>query len=78
MTPVKIVRLADQRKLKQLDVAKGSGIGASYYSRIESGEVVPTPETAARIAAFLNHAISEMQILYPERYMPQPAAQEVA
>jgi putative transcriptional regulator len=69
MTPIKVARLADPRTLTQKDVAAGCGIVPSFYSKIEAGEAKPSPEVAARLAAFLNHGISEMQILYPERYM---------
>lgn len=68
MTPIRVARLADPRKLSQSDVARGCGIVPSFYNKIEAGTSVPSAETAAKLAAYLNHAISEMQILYPERY----------
>ena len=52
-------------------VAKAVGIDQSYYSKIELGKIKPSAEIAERIALYFGHAVSEMQILYPERF-PAP------
>lgn len=47
-------------------------VDVSHYGRIERGLVGASPELAAKLAAFYReHGIrlTEMQILYPERYM---------
>ncbi len=42
------------RSLQPSDVADAAGVSASTYVAIESGEVVPTLDTAARIAYALD------------------------
>lgn len=49
-------------------------IDASHLSRIERGIQVPSPELAARLSRFFSGEISEMELLYPERFGRDPVA----
>jgi transcriptional regulator with XRE-family HTH domain len=66
MTPLRKARLAQKKTL--VEVAANL-CDAGGLSRIERGEQSCTPELAAKLAQRLGHAVTEMQILYPERYM---------
>ena len=46
--------------LSQASIARLSGIAPSYLSRIESGKVNPTVQTAARIAAALRSPLDDL------------------
>lgn len=66
-SPLKIVRV--RRGLKQRVVAAAIGLDSGNYCRIERG-IGQTPQNAEAIAKFFGHEVTEMQILYPERYLP--------
>ena len=66
MNPLKTVRLA--RKQSLASVAAAVGITNSNLSRIENGKQSPRPEVAERLAKHFGGAITELQILYPERF----------
>ena len=68
-TPLRIER--KRRGLLALEVAQSLKIDQSYYSKIELGKLAPSPEVAEKIALHFGHAVTEMQILYPERYPVQ-------
>jgi transcriptional regulator with XRE-family HTH domain len=65
-SPLKRVRV--RRGLKQREVAAALKLDNGQYGRIEKG-VGQTPQNAEAIAKFFGHEITEMQILYPERYI---------
>ncbi len=73
MTPLKQARL--NRKWKLRDVchhikAHGKRLDTGNLSRIETGKQPASPEMAACLAAiFIDDGLTEMQIIYPERYM---------
>ena len=52
-----------------VEVARLVGIDAGNLSRIERGIQVPALEIAERIAELFRPSLSEMQILYPSRFM---------
>lgn len=53
----------------QLEVAEAVGISRAFLSKIERGQESPSPELAARLVKhFGDGRITEMQILYPERF----------
>jgi transcriptional regulator with XRE-family HTH domain len=68
-TPLRKAR--EQRGLTLQEVAKEVDTDQGNLSRIERGEQTPSKELAAALSAFFGHEVSEMQILYPERYTPQ-------
>jgi transcriptional regulator with XRE-family HTH domain len=57
-----------RRNLTQMEVAAACGLTQSFYGKIETREASPSPETAEKIARFFGHEVTEMQLLYPERY----------
>lgn len=65
-TPLRIER--ERRGWSSLKVARELTINQSYFSKIELAKVKPRPEIAERIALHFGHAVTELQILYPERY----------
>jgi transcriptional regulator with XRE-family HTH domain len=72
-TPLK--RHREQLGMTSSSVAVALGITPSHYRRVEIGETGASPELARKIAAHFGQAVTEMQILYPESYLP---AAEVA
>lgn len=67
LTPLRQVRQARNLTLKT--VADAVGIDTGSLSRIEQGKQGCSPDTAAKLAAYFGGgAISELEILYPERY----------
>ncbi len=70
-TPLKAAR--ERAKVTTYEVSRGVGMAQSHYSRVENGEAGASPEVAARLASFFGHAVTEMQILYPERYASEPS-----
>lgn len=65
-TPLRKIRKT--LRLKQYDVATACGIPQPTFSKIESGTVTATPENAAAIAKHFGGAVTELHILYPERF----------
>ncbi|MEQ3423070.1 MULTISPECIES: helix-turn-helix domain-containing protein [Enterobacteriaceae] len=51
------------------EVSKMTEIDVGNLSRIERGMQVTSLETAEKLSKFFEGKISEMQILYPHRYM---------
>lgn len=71
MTALK--RLREQKGMTATSVAQAVRMDQSYYSKIENGRATASPEVAAKLAGFFAHEITEMQILYPERYEVEAA-----
>lgn len=66
-TPLKKIRT--ERKLSIYEVAKGAECSPSTVSRVERGEGGVSPELAERITKFFDGAITEEEILYPDRFV---------
>ncbi|MCI0254516.1 UNVERIFIED_ASMBLY: XRE family transcriptional regulator [Cronobacter sakazakii] len=66
-TPLRKIRV--EKKLTIAEVAIATQLDVGNLSRIERGMQVPSLETAEKLAKFFKGKISEMQILYPHRYM---------
>ncbi len=65
MSELKIFR----RKRGSLQtVSEKLDISPSHLSRIERGMQRPSPELAEKLANFFSGEISEMEIIYPERF----------
>lgn len=62
-----------QRRLTLTEVASAVGIDTGNLSRIELGKQKASTALAAKLAERFKGQITEMQILYPKRYV-QPAA----
>ncbi|HBH6927448.1 TPA: helix-turn-helix transcriptional regulator [Enterobacter cloacae] len=66
-TPLRKMRV--EKGLTIAEVSKLTEIDVGNLSRIERGKQVTSFETAEKLSKFFEGKISEMQILYPHRYM---------
>lgn len=66
-SPLKLIRRKHGLTLQQ--VADSVGIDTGNLSRIERGQQVPNKELAEKLAIFFNGDITEIQIIYPERFI---------
>jgi transcriptional regulator with XRE-family HTH domain len=66
-TPLRRIRLRQQKSLEE--VAAAIGLHNSTLSRIERGGETSS-KTAADLVAYFGGEITEMEILYPERFAP--------
>ncbi len=66
-TPLRKLRL--EQHLTIQDVAKATEIDVGNLSRIERGKQVTSLTIAEKLSKFFGGAISEMQILYPQRFL---------
>lgn len=73
ITPLQKVR--EKTGLTQFQVAMGCGMTQASISRMESLEQKPTPENATSISKFFKHQVSELELLFPDRYMTAPELQ---
>lgn len=65
-TPLKNLRKKSNLTLRQ--VADAIELDPSNLSRIERGQQPATPSMAEKISKYFDGRVTEMQILYPERY----------
>jgi transcriptional regulator with XRE-family HTH domain len=72
-TPLRRARIARQLTLDA--VADGIGINNGTLSKLERNLIKTTPETAEKIVRFFGAGITELEILYPERFMGEGDAQ---
>ena len=75
-TPLRRHRLTTNQNSRRVAVALG--VDPSYYRRIEIGEAKASPVLAAKLAAHFKGAVSEMEILYPERYAEEPLLEKAS
>ncbi|GAA0469683.1 helix-turn-helix transcriptional regulator [Tatumella punctata] len=68
-TPLRKMRM--EKKLTISEVALAVHCDVGNLSRIERGVQVTSLEMAERLSKFFGGLVSEMQILYPQRYMDQ-------
>lgn len=66
MTPLRKVRQAREESIHQVADAVGTNTG--NLSRIETGKQKASPALAEKLARHFGYAITEIQILYPERF----------
>lgn len=73
ITPLRRARKA--RNLTLSDVcSRIPRLDTGNLSRIERGEQRPSAETAEALAKFFDNEVTEIQILYPERFTKEPPA----
>ncbi|MCB5187393.1 helix-turn-helix transcriptional regulator [Methylobacillus caricis] len=70
-TPLKKIRTKTNVTIYGL--ASGVECSASTISRIERMKEKPSPDLAEKISKFFNGKISEIEILYPERFTLEEA-----
>lgn len=66
VTPLKGLRVG--RGISIHKVAEAVGTYGGNLSRIENGKQRCSPELAEKLAKFYGYAITEIEILYPERF----------
>lgn len=66
MTPLRLAR--QRRDLTLDDVAAAVEVDISTISRIENGKQVASPALAEKLSKFFGNAVTEIEILYPERF----------
>ncbi|AVL75800.1 helix-turn-helix transcriptional regulator [Providencia rettgeri] len=66
-TPLRKIRLEEQLTISEVANAINCDVG--NLSRLERGTQAASLELAERLARFYGDKITEMQILYPKRYM---------
>jgi len=71
-TPLRKMRV--ETGLTLADLALATEIDVGNLSRIERGKQLTSLKTAERLSQFFGGKISEMQILYPQRYMTEVKA----
>lgn len=73
-TPLRVIRKS--RRLSLWDVARATDTTAANLSRIERGLAGASRALSARLCEYFAGGITEMEILYPERYRgPRPVPQ---
>lgn len=65
-SPLKQTRIKRNGTLAEVSEAVGTNPG--NLSRIENGKQKASPNLAEKLAKYFGHEITEIQILYPERY----------
>jgi transcriptional regulator with XRE-family HTH domain len=65
-TPLRQAR--ERRNLTIQQVAAAVGIDSGNLSRIERGQQVPSKELTEKLAKYFGGEITELQIIYPERF----------
>lgn len=65
-TPLRKMRIEKGLTISQ--VAKATNIDVGNLSRIERGVQLTSLENAEKITSFFNGKITEMQVLYPNKY----------
>ena len=66
-SPLRRVRKAHGKTLQ--DVADAVGSDSGNLSRIERGMGVPSRRLAERLVQYFGGAVTEIELLYPERFM---------
>lgn len=67
MTPLRKLRL--ERKVTLDDIARATGLNNGTVSRIETMKANASPEVAEKIVGYFGQGITELEILYPERFI---------
>ena len=66
ITPLK--KLRESRGLTQSEVCEAVGVDQTTYSKIESATHTPRKENTEAIVKYFGSAITELHIIFPERY----------
>ncbi|MDR0795602.1 MAG: helix-turn-helix domain-containing protein [Tannerella sp.] len=63
-----IIKIRNEKRLMQIDIAAMLGIDMSTYSKIESGKIALTVDRLAKIASFFDMEVVDV-IYWPARYV---------
>jgi ribosome-binding protein aMBF1 (putative translation factor) len=58
----------EKRGLTLKDVASGVSMDPGNLSRVERGEQVPSKDIVEALARFFDNSVTELEIIYPERF----------
>ena len=67
LSPLRQIRIDKGLSLKEVSTSVGTTHG--HLSRIERGDTT-TRELASKLSLYFDQHISEIEILYPERFVP--------
>ncbi|KAF0812775.1 hypothetical protein IGB42_02618 [Andreprevotia sp. IGB-42] len=74
-TPLRLARKQSQKTLQQ--VAAEVGCSDGFLSQLERGNENCSPALAEKLVAFYAVAwLTELHVLYPERYMPEASGMQ--
>lgn len=59
----------ERRGLTLKEVADHVAVDQGNLSRIERGEQTPSKDLVESLSKFFGHEVTELQIIYPERYV---------
>lgn len=76
-SPLKKARLAADKTLQEVALGVG-GLDTGNLSRIERGLQVPSKDLAEKLSAYFGGAVSETEIIYPERYPDEGSGSDAA
>ncbi len=62
-------RAREQRGLTLKEVADRVAVDPGNLSRVERGEQTPSKETIDALCKYFGNTITEIQIIYPERFL---------
>lgn len=65
-SPLRLAR--ERRRLTLKQVADAVAMDPGNLSRVERGEQVPSKELLAALVKFFGNLVTELQIIYPERF----------
>lgn len=71
-TPLRLARRRRGLTLQKVAIAIETDVG--NLSRIETGRQRPSPKLAEKLALMFHPDLSEMEVIYPERYTLRRAA----
>lgn len=66
-SPLRRARITRQKTLQE--VSRECGMDVGNLSRIERGEQTPGKDVLDRIVTYFGGAVTEMEVLFPERYV---------
>lgn len=75
-TPLR--RIREKRGLTQKEVATGNGIDPGQYSRIENGNERVTAVNAEKLSKFFGGAVTELELIYPDRFTASEKTSDAA
>lgn len=75
-TPLQRVR--QKRKLTQREVATKNEIDPGHYNRMEKGTEKITPANAEKLSLYFGGAVTELELLYPDRFSRRSDPNEAA
>lgn len=67
-TSTPLSRIRNAVGVTTTEISKVIGLNTGNISRLENGHNRPSPETAEKLVAYFNGALTELHLIYPERF----------